>query len=199
MAQLYAIVGDMERARFMLEGGVPYLQLRFKERPLAPHQEEVANWAAEYPTTRVIVNDDLKFAESAGAWGVHLGQEDLGHYAIGRLRATSLVLGISTHSEAEISRAMAESADMIGFGPIFATATKQVGHPPQGTARLRAVVAASPVPVVAIGGIGEKNIDDVVAAGAHMVAMIGGLDRISTAEQLRALMSRLRGNLGRSA
>ena len=180
MAQLYAIVGEIERARWMLEAGVPYLQLRFKERPLAPHRDEIASWPARYSATRLIVNDDLDFALSVGAWGVHLGQEDLLRYAPAQLRQAPVKVGISTHDDAEIRIAREKGAALIGFGPIFPTGTKTVTHGPQGLARLREVVRQVPLPVIAIGGIGADNAREVADTGAAMIAMISALDAVQT-------------------
>jgi thiamine-phosphate pyrophosphorylase len=188
MAQLYAIVGNIERARWMLEAGVPYLQLRFKDRPLGQHREEIAAWPARYPDAHLIVNDDLDFALSVGAWGVHLGQQDLLRYAPAQLRQAPLKVGISTHDDGEIRIAREHGAAMIGFGPIFPTGTKTVTHGPQGIARLREVVQQVPLPVIAIGGIGAQNAPEVAATGVAMIAMISGLDRIETVEALRELM-----------
>ena len=193
MAELYAIVGTLERARFMLEAGVPYLQLRFKERPLAPHREEIAAWPARYPGTRLIVNDDLAFALAVGAWGAHLGQQDLMRYAPGELRRATLRLGISTHDDGEIRRALELGAALIGFGPVYPTGTKPLAHAPQGVARLGEVVRSVPVPVVAIGGITPENLAPVVRTGVALVAMISGLERFQTAEALAGLMAALRG------
>ena len=191
MSKLYAIAGTIERARLMLEAGVPYLQLRFKGRPLAEHREEVAHWPAAFPATRLIVNDDLNLAEAVGAWGVHLGQEDLHHYTRARLAETPVQVGISTHSDEEIALAMEYAPALLGFGPIFATATKEVLHGPQGMERLREVVASAPVPIVAIGGIALSNLEEVARSGVAMVAMIGQLERLESAAEVRTLMGRL--------
>jgi len=193
MTELYAIVGNMERARVMLEAGVPWLQLRFKETPLEPHLPEVREWPARYPGTHLIVNDDLDLAVRAGAWGVHLGQEDLARYSPQALRAAPLSVGISTHSDAEIEIARAHGAAAIGFGPIFPTGTKQVGHPPQGVEELARVVRAVEMPVIAIGGISDKNLMDVRGTGVAMAAMISHLDHYPTPADLRGLMQALAG------
>jgi thiamine-phosphate pyrophosphorylase len=195
MAKLYAIVGTIERARFMLEGGVPYLQLRFKDHPLSAHRQELLEWRDRFPRTRIIVNDDLDEAIAARAWGLHLGQEDLARYTQERLRALSEeggpVLGVSTHNDAEIARAKSVGAAMLGFGPLFATNTKTLKHAPQGVAQLTAAVKAVDLPLVAIGGIGETTLDAVADTGVAMIAMIAYLDGISTQSGLEALQRRI--------
>jgi len=191
MSLLYAIVGDMERARFMLRGKVPYLQLRFKEAPLAPHLDEIRAWQQNYPHTHLIVNDDLSLAEQAGAWGVHLGQEDLDRTDPRALRQTTLKVGISTHNDTEIERALAAGAHHLGFGPIFATGTKTLKHPPQGTDRLKEVVRQVKLPIVAIGGINDENLAGVAETGVAMIAMIAHLDGIQSTEMLAGLMKKM--------
>jgi thiamine-phosphate diphosphorylase len=194
MPQLYAIVGSIERARFMLEGGVPYLQLRFKDRPIALHRDEIRTWPERYPRTRVILNDSVEEAIALRAWGVHLGQEDADRYPPERLRALQHdgpVLGISTHNDAEMARAKDLGAAMAGFGPLFATDTKTLTHAPQGVARLAEAVRTAGLPLIAIGGIGEETLDAVADTAVAMIAMIAYLDRITTPAQLEALMRRI--------
>lgn len=194
MALLYAIVGSIERARFMLEAGVPYLQLRFKDRPIAPYRDEIRTWPGRYPRTRVILNDSVEEAIALNAWGVHLGQEDADRYLPEHLRALQHdgpVLGISTHDDAELARAKELGAAMAGFGPLFATDTKTLKHAPQGVARLAEAVRTAGVPLIAIGGIGEETLDAVADTGVAMIAMIAYLDRITTQAQLAALMRRI--------
>ncbi|HEX7926170.1 MAG TPA: thiamine phosphate synthase, partial [bacterium] len=136
MAQLYAIASTMERARFFLEAGAPVVQLRIKHEPLAPYEREVRDWPERYPESRIIVNDDFDFARKVDAWGVHLGQDDVLRYGREPLRTSGMAVGISTHSDEEIALAKTYAPAMLGFGPIFATSTKDVGHAPQGISRL---------------------------------------------------------------
>lgn len=195
MADLYAIVGTIERARFMLEAGVPYLQLRFKAQPLTPYLDEIRGWRARYPACRVIVNDDLDAAVAAQAWGVHLGQEDADRYAPERLKAAvrehRLALGISTHNDAELARAKSLGADHVGFGPLFDTRTKQLKHKPHGIAPLARAVREFGLPIVAIGGIGEDTLDAVADTGVAMIAMVAYLDGLKTRAEVEALKRRI--------
>jgi len=192
MAQLYAIVSNLARAQWLLEAQVPYVQLRFKAQPLAPHAEQLREWVAQYPASRLVINDDLDLALTVGAWGVHLGQDDLTRYEGNTLRQAPLSLGISTHTPQEIAHALTFAPAIIGFGPVFATASKSLTYPPQGLQRLQQVVAQVPVPVVAIGGIGPHNMRQVVASGAGLLAMLSHLDTLTTVSQLQQLMDRLK-------
>ena len=193
MPQLYAIAGTIERARFFLGAGAPVVQLRFKTTALAPHLEEIRSWSRQYPACRLVINDDLDFAEAAGAWGAHLGQEDLQRFSPERVAKSGLQVGISTHNNDEIAFALGYRPALLGFGPIYATATKQTGHAPQGVDRLREVVRTAGLPIVAIGGIGETNFEEVAATECAYAAMISSLDRCQTVEDVRAVMLRLGG------
>lgn len=198
MAELYAIVGSMERARLMLEAGAPYLQLRCKggeDAPLLPHGKEIAGWKERYPRTHVIVNDDLDLAVSLGVWGVHLGQEDLLRYPAETLRSAPLQVGISTHTDQEIEIALDHGAALLGFGPVFPTATKELKYAPQGIARLQEIVRGASLPIVAIGGIDGGNLGPVSATGVDMIAMISYLDRFQHPEDVQSLMERMRPSL----
>lgn len=191
MPQLYAIATTMPRARFFLEAGAPVVQLRFKDEPLAPHAAEVRDWPERFPESRVVINDDLDFALSVDAWGVHLGQEDLQRYPRERILSCGLQVGISTHDDAEIALAKTYRPAMLGFGPIFPTPTKAVGHAPQGVKELARVVRTAGLPIIAIGGIAESNLAAVAATGCAYVAMISYLDGFTDAEDLRGFMERM--------
>lgn len=124
------------------------------------------------------VNDRLDVALAVEADAVHLGQDDLPLEEARRIVARAgvrLAIGVSTHTLAQ-ARAAA-GADYIGFGPVFATRTKQNPDPVVGPAALAQVTAAVNVPVVAIGGIDFSNLDAVVQAGVAAAAVIGAVDR----------------------
>jgi thiamine-phosphate pyrophosphorylase len=86
-----------------------------------------------------------------------------------------LIIGVSTHDLDQARRAEAGRADYIGFGPLFATTTKTTGHSPRGLAMLREIKSAVKIPVVAIGGINERNVAAVWQAGADGAAIISDL------------------------
>ncbi len=191
MPQLYAIASTLPRARFFLQAGAPVVQLRFKGEPLAPHAAEIRDWPERFPASRIVINDDLDFALAVDAWGVHLGQEDLRRYPAERIRSCGLRVGISTHDDAEIALAKTYGAALLGFGPIFATTSKATARAPQGVERLAQAVRTAGLPIVAIGGITDSNLDAVTATGCAYVAMIAYLDRFTDPEDLSAFMERL--------
>ena len=113
-------------------------------------------------------------------------------YAPSDLAGAPLRVGISTHTDEEIRRALELGAAAIGFGPVFATATKTLAHEPQGVTRLREVVAQAPVPVVAIGGIGPEHLLPVAETGVAMIAMISALERFADSASLASLMAAMK-------
>jgi thiamine-phosphate pyrophosphorylase len=170
--------------RPLFDAGIGVLQLRMKDAPAAAMLAVLAELQRERPPgTLLIVNDRLDVALAGGADGVHLGQDDLPLAAARSLAPPGFLIGISTHNEAQAAAAMAGGADYIGLGPIFATASKANPDPVVGVARLGGVCAGARVPVVAIGGITLERVPDVVAAGAHAVAIIAA---INTSPDIRA-------------
>lgn len=124
----------------------------------------------------LIVNDRIDIALAAAADGVHLGQTDLSIEDARRISG-ALWIGISTHNVAQVRAACDAGADYLGFGPVFATATKANPDPVQGLAGLRAaVVAAEGRPLVAIGGITAANVDDIYGTGAHALCAISAVN-----------------------
>lgn len=158
--------------------GVGVLQLRMKDAPAALMLAVLDEVRLHRPPgTLLIVNDRLDVALAGGADGVHLGQDDLPLATARRLCPPGFVIGVSTHNEAQVAAALAQGADYIGFGPIFATASKRNPDPTVGVERLRAVCASTDVPVVAIGGVALARVPELVAAGARAVAIIAAVNQ----------------------
>lgn len=139
---------------------------------------------------QVLVNDRVDVALAAGAHGAHLGARDL-PVAHARRIAPDLVLGATCRNRGAVLAARDAGADYAGFGPIHAT-TSKTGLPyPLGVAAL--AEARGVLPLVAIGGITAANAGAAVRAGAHGVAVIGGLWRqpvpLSAAKELVAAVS----------
>jgi thiamine-phosphate pyrophosphorylase len=160
----------------LLEGGIQWLQLRAKT--MAPRDFLELGRAARRRThssgCKLIVNDRVDIALACAADGVHLGQEDLPLHAARKLMGDRIV-GISTHDVEQAKEAEAGGADYIGFGPMFGTATKATGYSARGLERLRRVCEAVRIPIVAIGGITEGNVNEVWQAGADSAAIISDL------------------------
>jgi thiamine-phosphate diphosphorylase len=167
----------------LLEGGIQWLQLRAKTMPPRDFLELAcaARRRTHSSGCRLIVNDRIDIALACAADGVHLGQEDLPLYAARKLMGERII-GISTHDVEQATEAEAGGADYIGFGPIFGTATKETGYSARGLEMLQQIREAVGIPIVAIGGITEGNVNEVWQAGADSAAIISdilGADDIS--------------------
>ena len=191
---VYAIVGDDEpvgRAADALGGGAGVVQVRMK-RAAAGEVLQAARRIVELARGRalVIVNDRADLALLSGADGVHLGDEDLPLAEARRLLGDGLLVGRSCRTLEDARRALAEGADHVGFGPVFATRTKEIAVPPRGLDALRRVAVSIPAPVVAIGGITLDTVAEVARAGAAAAAVIEDLfargDVSARAEALQA-------------
>jgi len=122
----------------------------------------------------VVVNDRLDVALAAGADGIHLGRVDLPVVDARRI-APAMLIGATCRRRADVAAAAEAGADYAGFGPVFATTSKEGLPDPLGPDAVAA--AAGLLPLVAIGGIEAGGVPEVVAAGAHGVAVIGGIWR----------------------
>lgn len=173
-----ATVEDADRlARALLDAGARVLQLRHKQGSARSLLDVGLRLRA---LTRgrdawLVVNDRLDVAQEVGADGVHLGQEDLPIAAARQLAPAPFVIGVSTHTLAQARAAADAGADYLGFGPCFATRSKENPWPVVGLAALAEVCRAVPIPVVAIGGITAATIADVARAGAAAAAVIGAI------------------------
>ena len=134
-----------------------------------------------------ILNDHVDLALAVSADGVHVGQKDLPVGVVRRLVGPEMIIGTSTNNPDEARRAEADGADYVSVGRLYDTASKSDTRPAT-TDTIRAVKAAVSLPVCAIGGINESSIDEVIAAGADMAAVISA---VCAAEDPREAARRL--------
>lgn len=182
---LYAVLPDAAWIGRMARAGVPTLQLRFKSDDQAAVEREVRAAMAAVAGTpaRLFINDHWQTAIDCGAYGVHLGQEDIDAADLGAIRKAGLRLGLSTHGYAEMLRADALSPSYIALGAVFPTTLKRMATVPQGTARLAAYAALlRGVPLVAIGGIDFASLPAVLQSGVGSVAVVRALVAASSPE-----------------
>jgi thiamine-phosphate pyrophosphorylase len=164
-----------EIARQAIEGGATLLQWRDKQcekglqLPVARRLKEVCAQAG----VPLIINDHVDLALAAEADGVHVGQKDLPVSIVRRLMPGAII-GCSTNNVEEALRAQADGASYVSVGRLFPTDSKADTRPAT-LETLRAVKQAVRIPVAAIGGISEENIDAVLAAGADLVVVIGAV------------------------
>ncbi|EGW39452.1 thiamine phosphate synthase [Desulfosporosinus sp. OT] len=181
-AGLYALTSEphslgrsnIEVAGEILTSGVPILQYREKSKKVRVMYEECLMLRAmtQQAGALFIINDYLDLALAVGADGVHIGQDDLPLSKVRELVGPDLLIGVSTHSPAQAHQAVKDGADYIGVGPLFATQTKIDVCDPVGLDYLNYVVKNLKIPFVAIGGIKEHNLAEVVKSGAQTIALV---------------------------
>ncbi len=185
---------NIEVVRQMIEGGISIIQYREK-RPHKSFAEMLAECKAIRAITReagvlFLINDYADIAQLVDADGVHVGQDDFPVPEVRKLIGPNKLIGLSTHEPKQAEAAIAAGADYIGVGPLYATQTKDDVCAPVGLGYLDYVVKHSPLPFVAIGGIKEHNLAEVLAHGATTVCLVTeivGSDNIAaTARRLQA-------------
>jgi thiamine-phosphate pyrophosphorylase len=182
IARLHVLVDSVALAEAALEGGAPCLQARVKVGNDRSRFEAVAAIVARCRVAgaQCIVDDRADFAVAAGADGVHVGASDLPVAAARAVVGPALLVGATVRDPVAAADAVAAGADYLGVGPVYVSGTKTGLPDPLGPAGLRRVVdAAAPVPVVAISGITAERAVEVLAAGAHGIAVIGAVTRAS--------------------
>lgn len=167
-----------ELARLAIEGGADTIQYREKRPTLTRQLVVVATEVAQICRTAgvtCIVDDRADVAFAVGATGVHVGRDDLEARQVRRLLGGAFLIGGTANTLAEARTVFATGVDYIGVGPVFGTRSKANPAPVLGLEALRAIVAESPVSVIAIGNIGPDQVADVLEAGAHGVAILSGV------------------------
>lgn len=180
LPRVYPIVESAAWIRRLLPAGVRLVQVRVKDRP----QDELRAEIRESRTlcadagAQLVVNDHWQLALEEACDFVHLGQGDLDTADVPALRRAGVRIGISTHDEAELSRALRYEPDYVALGPIYPTLLKAMAFPPQGLDRIgewkRRIGA---LPLVAIGGITLERLPGVFAAGADSAAVVTDIVR----------------------
>ena len=190
-----ALVGrdEVEVAGEIIQGGAKAIQLRDKQRSkgrLLPIAQKLQKLCADSGVL-FIINDYLDLALCSDADGLHIGQEDLPLAAVRKELAVDRIVGCSATTVSQAIKAEGEGADYVAVGSMFSTTTKKDAIV-VGLDMLKQTKQAVSCPLVAIGGINENNIEQVVAAGADSVAVIGavlGKENVRVAtEQLVAII-----------
>ncbi|THD52404.1 thiamine phosphate synthase [Enterobacteriaceae bacterium ML5] len=197
---LYPVVDTVEWIARLLEAGVKTLQLRVKDLPdeeVEPAIIEAIALGKKYQA-RLFINDYWRLAVKHQAYGVHLGQEDLDTADLQAIYQAGLCLGVSTHDDAELARAVAVNPSYIALGHIFPTQTKDMPSAPQGLAELTRHVKQldGSFPTVAIGGISIERAPSVLDCGVGSIAVVSAITqaadwRAATAELLALCASKV--------
>ncbi|OGO23204.1 MAG: thiamine-phosphate diphosphorylase [Chloroflexi bacterium RBG_16_51_9] len=169
---------NQEVVKQMLEAGVKIIQYREKDFSMLQKYHEclaIRGLTARFGAC-FIVNDDIDLALAVQSDGVHVGQEDLPPQKARELVGDKMLLGLSTHSP-EQARQAAEMGiiDYIGVGPLYGTAIKKEPMAPVGLGYLDYVVSHHKIPFVAIGGIKEHNVAEVIKHGAKCVCLVSDI------------------------
>jgi thiamine-phosphate pyrophosphorylase len=179
--------------RAAIAGGVDIVQLRDKrlsDEELAQVARAAGALCRDHGVP-LIVNDRPHVAVDAGADGVHVGQGDMPAEQVRKVVGPDLLIGLSTHSPAELHAADHGLVDYVGVGPVHATPTKP-GRPAVGLELVRHAATHAAVPFFAIGGIDHRNLPEAIAAGARRVAVVRAITDAADPEQAaRALRASL--------
>ena len=173
--RFYPIVDSAAWVERLVGVGARLIQLRVKDREQTSVARETRAALAicRAAGAQLVVNDYWRIAIGAQADFVHLGQSDLDEADVPAIRARGIKLGVSTHDEAELDRALALQPDYIALGPIYPTILKAMPFAPQGLARIgewkRRIGA---IPLVAIGGLNIERGKACLAAGADIVSVV---------------------------
>ena len=174
----YVVAPDAEWVGRAARAGADTVQLRRKDLAGEALRSEIraALRAVEGAGAMLMIDDHWRLAIEEGAFGVHLGQEDLDSADVEAIKEAGLRLGVSTHADGEIDRALALRPSYMAIGAIFPTATKVMPTKPQGLGKLNAYVrrirSESSAPIVAIGGIDLGNAESVLACGVDSIAVV---------------------------
>jgi len=184
----YPIVPDLTWVEKLVAWGAKTIQLRIKQE--ARHEtpgisenhdfsleQQIADACSLCRKHRVslIINDHWSYALKYKAFGIHLGQEDLDGLddeALRTLRRSGLILGVSTHNEQELTRALDLKPSYIALGPIFPTTCKSLAFGPHGLEKIKTWRSRTSLPIVAIGGMKVEHVREALALGASGVAVI---------------------------
>jgi len=165
--------GPVSVLKAIADGGAKIVQMREKnlnETDFIKLAEEFKKITTTY-NMLLIINDNVKAAFEVNADGVHLGQDDM---PLNKARhiAPEIIIGVSTHSFAEIKTAQNDGADYINIGPIFSTATKTLSMQPLGLDFLRNASEKVNIPFTVMGGIKAHHIPDLISLNAKHIAMV---------------------------
>lgn len=184
---LYPVVDTLEWLSLVLKNGAATAQLRIKDPSASNLDSQIKGAVAlgKQYNAQVFINDYWQKAIEHGAFGIHLGQEDLEIADLTAVSNAGLALGISTHGYFEIANAMRINPSYIALGHIFPTQTKDMPSQPQGLVRLGfyARLLKGIYPTVAIGGISAERVPAVLKTGVDSVALVTAITKAADPEK----------------
>lgn len=173
---IYPIVDNNAQLALLMQAGARIIQLRIKSEQITPEIEaqvrEAIRISQDFPHSQLFINDYWQTAIEHGAYGVHLGQEDILCADLNAIEQAGLRLGLSSHCYWEVARALTIAPSYVACGPLFPTRAKKMPWITQGIENLRYWVHKIPHPVVGIGGVNAENLDAIRATGCASASII---------------------------
>ncbi len=191
--------GYVEGARLALEGGCRWIQLRMKDAEEAEFlsaAKQIAAMCKEYGAT-FLLDDHVEWVEQTGADGVHLGKNDMPVDEARKILGADRIIGGTANTFEDVERLWRQGANYIGCGPYRFTTTKKNLSPVLGLEGYRCIIGQMKehginLPVVAIGGILQPDIKDVMATGVSGIAVSGAvLNAENPAEEMKRFVDSL--------
>ena len=167
-----------------VKGGVAYVQLREKDvstRSFVGEAKRVKKLLEPYKVP-LIINDRVDVALACGAEGVHIGQEDMPYEIVRKLMGQKAIIGLSVEKWEDVEASQKLDVSYVGVSPVFPTPTKPDTKDAWGLEGLAKIKAFSRHSLVAIGGINESNVREVIKAGADCIAVVSAICAASDPE-----------------
>ncbi len=173
---IYPIVDNNAQLALLMQAGARIIQLRIKSEKMTPAIEaqvqEAILISRDFPHAQLFINDYWQAAIEHGAYGVHLGQEDIFCADLNAIERAGLRLGLSSHCYWEVARALTIAPSYVACGPLFPTRAKKMPWIAQGIENLRYWVHKIPHPVVGIGGVNSENLNAIYGTGCASASII---------------------------
>lgn len=185
---------NIDVVKAMIDGGAKIIQYREKYREINTRYQECLKIReiTKQAGVMFIINDNIDIALLVKPDGVHIGQDDLPIKQVRKLVGENMIIGLSTHSPLQANKAVEDGADYIGVGPIYSTKTKDNVCAPVGLEYIDYVVKNINIPYVAIGGIKEINMHEVINHNAKCICMVSeivGADSIK--DKVKSVLNKL--------
>jgi thiamine-phosphate pyrophosphorylase len=179
----------------LVRGGAQLVQVRDKCTPARDLLDDLLR-CVEFAADKgviLIVNDRCDLVLGSGADGVHIGQDDIPPGAARSILGRRKIIGVSAHTVAHVRKALQWPIQYLGFGPVYATSTKENPPPVAGLPLLAKACKESSLPIVAIGGISLERVREVLNAGAASAAVISALMKApNLARQMEVFLNEAR-------
>jgi len=183
--RFYLITGHVGRLELLVPQGVRLVQLRLKDLPEAELRRQIARARdiCAVHGAQLVVNDHWRLALDLNCTFVHLGQEDMDGADFDALRRAGVRIGLSTHDEAELDRALAFAPDYVALGPVYPTLLKKMKWAPQGLDKVRRWKRlVGDTPLVGIGGLTPERLPGLFEAGADSAAVVTDIQQAASPE-----------------